>query len=79
LTEKIKRFRAGLIKFEPSFKREAGELYALLLKNLEPEIGNAKNLVIIPDGVLVGLPFKALITRKQKYLIEKHAVPTRRR
>ncbi len=74
LTEKIKRFRAGLIKFEPSFKREAGELYALLLKNLEPEIGDAKNLVIIPDGVLWELPFQALITSEQKYVIEKYTV-----
>jgi len=74
LTEKIKRFRAGLIKFEPSFKREAGELYALLLKNLEPEIGDAKNLVIIPDGVLWELPFQALVFSEQKYLIEKYAV-----
>ena len=74
LTEKIKRFRTGLIKFEPTFKREAGELYALLLKNLEGEIGDAKNLVIIPDGALWELPFQALITSEQKYLIEKYAV-----
>ena len=74
LTEKIKRFRVELIKFEPSFKREAGELYRLLLKNLEPEIGDAKNLVIIPDGVLWELPFQALITSEQKYVIEKYTV-----
>jgi tetratricopeptide (TPR) repeat protein len=49
LTEKIKWFRAGLIKFEPTFKLQARELYALLLKDLEPEIGYAKNLVIIPS------------------------------
>lgn len=74
LTEKVKRFRAGLINFDPSFKPQAKELYALLLKNSESEIGNAKSLLIIPDGTLWELPFQALITSEQKYLIEKYVV-----
>lgn len=74
LNEKIKRFRAGLLKFDPAFKSQAGELYTLLLKNLETEIGDAKNLIIIPDGALWELPFQTLITSEKKYLIEIYGI-----
>lgn len=74
LSEKIKRFRAGLLQFDPAFKSQAGELYTLLLKNLEGEIGDAKNLIIIPDGALWELPFQTLITPEKKYLIERYGI-----
>lgn len=74
LIEKIRRFRAGLLKFDPAFKSQAGELYTLLLKNLEGEIGDAKNLIIIPDGALWELPFQTLITSEKKYLIERYGI-----
>jgi CHAT domain-containing protein len=74
LTLEIRRFRIRLLKFDPSFKSQASELYTLLLKNLESEIKDAKNLIIIPDGALWELPFQALITEERKYLIERYAV-----
>ena len=57
-------------------------LYADLLKNLEPIIGQSQELIIVPDDFLYYLPFEALVTdtnntqnrydfQNAKFLIEK--------
>lgn len=74
LVEKVTRWRKSLADFDPKFKTEAKELYKLLLDKLEAELNETKSLVIVPDGVLWELPFQALITASNQYLIEKHTV-----
>ena len=45
------------------FRDYALELYEKVWLDLEPALGDAKELVIIPDGFLAYLPFSALLTK----------------
>lgn len=74
LREQIGRYRESILTFSPTFKREARALYDSLLKAAEGEIANAKHLIIVPDGALWELPFQALITSSNKYLVEERKI-----
>ncbi len=74
LREQIGRYRESILTFSPTFKREARALYDSLLKAAEGEIANAKHLIIVPDGALWELPFQALITSSNKYLVEEREI-----
>ncbi len=69
LKNKIKNFRQQILAFKP-FYATAQELYQTLLP-AEKELDFTKPLIIIPDEELWSVPFSALISPNQKYLIEK--------
>ncbi len=48
--------------------------YDLLIKNITTEIANQNTLLIIPADELYNIPFEALQTTKEKYLIENYAI-----
>jgi CHAT domain-containing protein/Tfp pilus assembly protein PilF len=49
-------------------------LYELLIKPIEAEIKDKKNLIIIPDDILTFVPFETLVDRNGKYLVENHHI-----
>ncbi len=63
---------------ERSHGANAGEigkgLYELLIKPIEAEIKDKKNLIIIPDDILAFVPFETLVDRNGKYLVENHHI-----
>lgn len=63
LSEMIKEFRQSLqtLNFE-NYVSSAFSLYKVLIEPVKNNIFQAKNLIIIPDGVLHYLPFEALLT-----------------
>ena len=70
---------AGINKIRGSRQRaNAGDigrgLYELLIKPMEAQIKDKKNLVIIPDGVLSFMPFETLIDENGQYLVENHYI-----
>ena len=81
LEEKVKKIRdsfdADASGQPPSEFPEATarELYLYLIAWLEPILGHKRHLVVIPQGVLGGLPFEALINPKNgRYLIEERTL-----
>lgn len=52
----------------------ANILYKILIKPLEPFIGNKKQLYIIPDGILAFIPFETLLNDEGKYLAEVYDI-----
>lgn len=52
----------------------ARELYDLLLKPAESQIAAKSKLIIVPDGPLWDVPFEALQSADEKYVIEQAAV-----
>lgn len=46
-------------------------LYSLLIKPIEEQLVNAKNIIIVPNGVLGRLPYETLIDENGKYLVDK--------
>ena len=65
VTEVVKQFRQSLqnLEFE-SYISSASALYNILIEPIVGKIPNAKNLIIIPDGILYYLPLEALLTEK---------------
>lgn len=54
---------------------DIGESGRVLFELLLPsEVRTAANIIVVPDGVLYGLPFETLIDPARKPLIEKHTV-----
>ncbi|HMV98884.1 MAG TPA: CHAT domain-containing protein [Acidobacteriota bacterium] len=52
----------------------ARKVYELVMKPVTRLVGNHTQLILSPDGELNLLPFGALITEKNKYLIERYSV-----
>ena len=65
VSEIVKQFRQSLqnLEFE-SYISFTTALYNILVDPIEEKIANAKDLIIIPDGILYYLPFEALLTEK---------------
>jgi CHAT domain-containing protein len=73
LSESIVQFRRAIIK-RASTESFSRELYDLLVKPIEPLLTGAKQLVIVPHGVLHYLPFPALQKADSTYLIDHYAL-----
>jgi CHAT domain-containing protein len=58
----------------PDLGRRARALNEQLLGPLQPAIGNARRLLVSPDGDLNLLPFEALIDARGRYLVEGYAI-----
>lgn len=67
----IGRF-VGEVRSKREAFSEGAALYALLFKSI-PEVATHADLVLIPDGLLHGLPFAALVTG-DKRLVETHSI-----
>jgi CHAT domain-containing protein len=74
LGDRAANFRETLAKGSPGFRRPARELYDLLLKPAAAQLQGKTSLVIVPDGALWELPFQALLTASNRYLIEDCAI-----
>ncbi|MFN0110003.1 MAG: CHAT domain-containing protein [Blastocatellia bacterium] len=74
LTRQAAAFRQQLAKLDLGFRASATQLYATLLKPAAAQLAGKTRLVIVPDAVLWELPFQALVTPNNRYLIETAAV-----
>jgi CHAT domain-containing protein len=74
LSALVETFRSRLSTNHPGFRQIGMELYDLLIKPAESYIRNSSSICIVPDGALWNLPFQALQTRNDKYLLELYAI-----
>ena len=74
LTAKVNQFHDRLANRHPDYAAASQELYSLLVKPASGQIVNKGTICIIPDGVLWNLPFQALMSSKDHYLLEDHAL-----
>jgi CHAT domain-containing protein len=70
LRKMVNRYRQMLASRHPDFTGLSGELYGLLIKPVASHLQGVSTIGIVPDGVLWDLPFQALQTRENHYLIE---------
>lgn len=70
----VSKFQETIANRDASAQTLARELYDLLLKPAREQLASQKHLVIAPDAVLWNLPFQALRTEDDRYLIEGFAV-----
>ncbi len=74
LIKQIEAFRQQLAGRDLGYHASAMKLHALLLKPAQAQLKGKNNLVIVPDDKLWDLPFQALLTRTNRFLIEEAAL-----
>ena len=62
----------GAVRAKEEALTEGTALYDLLFKSI-PEVANHSDLIVIPDGLLHGVPFAALVS-SGKRLVESHSI-----
>jgi CHAT domain-containing protein/Tfp pilus assembly protein PilF len=73
LAESAEAFRRSLAERNLDFRSNARALYDRLLGPAQKQLEGKTSLIIVPDAVLWGVPFQALRSPKDKYLIEDYA------
>ncbi len=74
LIQRVTSLHQLIVKKDESFGPLAGELYELLIKPAEEQLAAKTKFVIVPHGILWGVPFEALKPAHNQYLIEKVAI-----
>ena len=70
LASRVRNFDLLLRSRADNFHQPAQELYDLLIRPAEAQIGFKTKLVIVPDGLLWRLPFEALQPAEDQYLVD---------
>ncbi|HSE32593.1 MAG TPA: tetratricopeptide repeat protein [Pyrinomonadaceae bacterium] len=74
LTSKVRQFETQLATKAVDFEQSARDLYELLIRPADDQLGLKTKLVIVPDGVLWRLPFEALQPQQDHYVIDQMQV-----
>jgi CHAT domain-containing protein len=74
LAHKVDQFHQRLANRHPDFASIARELYGTLIEPASEQLRGISTVCIVPDGFLWNVPFQALITNSNHYLIEDHAL-----
>jgi CHAT domain-containing protein/Tfp pilus assembly protein PilF len=74
LSTQVGSFLKVLSEGTLGFRKQARDLYDMLLEPARKELQGKETVCIVPDGVLWELPFQALEPREGAYLLEDHAI-----
>ena len=74
LATRVAAFRQRLAGNSADFKEPARSLYDLLLQPAQSELDGREAIYIVPSEGLWELPFQALLSRSNKYVLEDHAL-----
>lgn len=74
LATRVADFRQRLAGNSADFKDPARSLYDFLLQPARDELEGKRAVCIVPAEVLWELPFQALLSQSDKYVIEEHAL-----
>lgn len=74
LEARAEAFRRALAARDLNFKTPARQLYDLTLAPAEKQLEGKTNLIIVPDRMLWNLPFQALRTPQNRFLVEDYDV-----
>jgi len=74
LAKQTETLRLQLAGRDLGFRASAAKLYEVLLKPAAADLQTKTNLVIAPDNILWDLPFQALISDANRYVIESASI-----
>jgi CHAT domain-containing protein/Tfp pilus assembly protein PilF len=74
LAKLTEQFRQQLAQPGSPVNKMAREIFDLLFKDAHSLIQDKDKLVIVPDGPLWEMPFQALLSPRNRYLIQDHAI-----
>ncbi|HEU4389066.1 MAG TPA: CHAT domain-containing protein, partial [Blastocatellia bacterium] len=70
----VDRFRERIANRRAGYYDLSNRLYRILLAPLQADLQNKTHIVILPDRILWDLPFQALQSDPEHYLIENYAI-----
>lgn len=74
LAQTVNQFHQRLADRHPDYARLGHELYALLVEPAARQLRGIDSICIVPDGFLWNLPFQALVTRGEHFLIQDYSL-----
>jgi len=74
LANRTENFRAKLANNALDFRGLGRELYRLLLGPAQKDLAGKKTIGVVPAGALWELPFQALLSGQNRYVLEDHAI-----
>ncbi len=74
LARQVEAFRQKLAARDLGFRASASKLYELLLKPTQAQLRGKTNLIISADDSLWDLPFQALLTSSNRFLIDEATI-----
>ena len=74
LTNRVTQFREALAGNSLGFREPAHQLYDLLLRPAQKELESKTVVCIVPSGELWELPFQALLSQQDRYVLQDHAL-----
>lgn len=74
LAKQAETLRKILATNLPGYRQPSRDLYTLLIGPASQYLKDKTTLCIVPDGPLWQLPFQALETPEEKFLLERHAI-----
>jgi CHAT domain-containing protein len=74
LNRKVNEFHDALAEQRLGYATAARELHTLLIAPAEQQLRGAGTICIVPDSFLWNVPFQALMTPSEHFLIEDHAL-----
>jgi CHAT domain-containing protein len=74
LARKVNEFHDTLAEHRQGYGAAASQLYALLIAPAEQQLRNVNTICIVPDSFLWNVPFQALMTPGERFLIQDYAV-----
>lgn len=74
LVRKVNEFHDALAEQRLAYATASSELYTLLIAPAELQLRNVGTICIVPDSFLWNVPFQALMTPSEHFLIEDHAL-----
>src|SRR5262245_2313655 len=74
LARQTEAFRQQLARRDLGFRNSTTKLYELLLKPAAAQLRGKSNLIVVPDDTLWDLPFQALVSNNNHFLIEDSTI-----
>src|SRR6266542_5989895 len=74
LNRRVDEFHEALAEQRLAYTSAARELYTLLIAPAEQQLRGDGKICIVPDSFLWNVPFQALMTPSEHFLIEDHAL-----
>lgn len=74
IIERVKTFREMIAQRDERFRQTARETYDLLFNAAREQLSGKTTWLIAPDDVLWQMPFAALLSAENQFLIEDHAI-----
>lgn len=74
LSKKVGAFREKIQSADLGYRQDAKDLYRLLVRDSVSHLEGIDSMIFVPDGVVWDVPFQALLSDSNRFLVEDYSV-----